>query len=145
MCTLLTYAIGSRVKTLYNYSKCEHDLDHRAQLWKKCFKLLNQFQATKIIQNSISLHTSCLKWMKSWPRNSLIKGLPTTTRTPFQISLKLSIFHFVKISLNKLFNIQYKFYITNLIVTKKKEVQLNKRIVKEPKGFVLTLFKLTNL
>jgi hypothetical protein len=79
--------------------------------------------------------------MKSWPRNSLIKGLPTIPRAPSQISLKLSIFHFVKFSLNKLFDIQYNFYIINLTVTKKKEAQLNKHIVKEPKGFVLTLFK----
>jgi hypothetical protein len=105
---------------------------------------LNQFQATKIIQNSISLHTLCLKWMKSWPRNSLIKGLPTIPRTDFQICFKLSIFHFVKFSLNKLFNIKYNFYIISLTITKKKEVQLNKHIVKKPKGFVLTLFKLTS-
>jgi hypothetical protein len=103
---------------------------------------LNQFQTTKNIQNSISLHTLCLKWMKSWPRNSLIKGLPTIPRTPFQISLKLSKFH--KCSLNKLFNIQYNFYIINLIVTKKKEAQLNKQIIKELKGFVFTLFKSTS-
>lgn len=79
--------------------------------------------------------------MKSWPRNSLIKGLPTIPRTTSQISLKWSIFHFVKFSLNKLFNIQYNFYIISLIVTKKKEAQLKKHIVKEPKGFVLVQVK----